>query len=498
VGFIPSLAIPGHAGYFFKLPSSRWSAAAPSVRDRAGRAGAQGACLKIVIVGAGEVGFNIAKRLASENKDVLIIDANPDALKRIGEHLDVKTLEGSGSSPKVLEEAGVADADLLLAVTNSDEANLIACFFANHLAPKTRKVVRLRNEDYTAYSHVLVRDILNVSMVINPDVEVVHSILRLISAPGALELNEFADGRIVMAGVRLAAASPLTGLKLMNLPAVTGSLRLVIAALVREERLIIPKGPDRFEAGDLVYFACEKKDLDAALRTLGADAKPVKNVLIVGGGKIGLLLAQELERRKYAVKLVEINPDRGEDLSALLDKSIVLLGDGTDHELLEEENIKSMDMVVALTGDEETNIISCLLAKRLGARQTITRVNKFAYMPLVKAIGVDHIVSPRLSAINSILHHIRRGKIISAVSIQDEEAEILEAIALPNSDLVGKPLKDLEVRKHALILCILRADEVIIPTGDSVVRPEDRILALAARKDVPKVEKALAVRVERY
>jgi len=454
--------------------------------------------LKILIVGAGEVGFNIAKRFASENKEVLVIDANPEALKRVSENLDVQTMEGSGSSPRVLEEAGVADADMLLAVTNSDEANLIACFFANHLAPEARKVVRLRNEEYTAYSDALAKDILNISMVINPDVEVVRSIMRLLAAPGAVELSEFADGRIVMVGVRLAADSPLAGIRLMNLPSVTGELRVIIAALVREERLIIPKGSDRFAGGDLVYFACEKKDLDEALTTLGAGARPVRNVLIVGGGKIGLLLAQELERKKFSVKIVEINPERGETLSARLDKPIVLLGDGTDHELLQEENIHAMDMVIALTGDEETNIISCLLAKRLGARQTITRINKFAYMPLVKAIGVDHIVSPRLSAINSILHHMRRGKVISAVSIQDDEAEVLEAIALPNSEIVGRPLKDLAVRRNALILCILRGEEVIIPTGDSIILPEDRILILAARKDVPKVEKALAVKVERF
>ncbi len=454
--------------------------------------------MKILIVGAGEVGFNIAKRFASENKEVLVIDANPEALKRVSENLDVQTLAGSGSSPRVLQEAGVAEADMLLAVTNSDEANLIACFFANHLAPEARKVVRLRNEDYTAYGDALARDILNISMVINPDVEVVRSIMRLLAAPGAVELNEFAEGRIVMVGVRLAADSPLAGRKLMNMPAVTGETRVIIAALVREERLIIPKGSDRFAGGDLVYFACEKKDLGAALEKLGAGAKPIKNVLIVGGGKIGLLLAQELERKRFSVKLVEIDPERGETLSARLDRPIVLLGDGTDHELLQEENIGAMDMVVALTGDEETNIISCLLAKRLGARQTITRINKFAYMPLVKAIGVDHIVSPRLSAINSILHHMRRGKVISAVSIQDDEAEILEAIALSNSEIVGRPLRDLAVRKNALILCILRGEEVIIPTGDSVVLPEDRILILAARKDVPTVEKALAVKVERF
>lgn len=453
--------------------------------------------MRIVIVGAGEVGFHIAKRFASEGKEVVVVDTNAEALKHVVEQLDVLTVHGSGSSPRMLVEAGIAKAHMLLAVTNSDDTNLIACFFANALAPGARKIVRLKSEEYADHAYTLAKELLGVNLVINPDVEVVESILRLLAAPAAVEINEFADGLIWMAGVRLPGESPLAGRALTQLPEVTGDLRVMVAALVRDEKLIIPTGTDRFESGDHVYFACEKADLDAILACFGFHHPPIRNVLIVGGGKIGLHLAMTLEARGKNVKLVERDQERCRELATILNRTVVLAGDGTNHELLEEENIQAMDVVIALTGDEETNIISCLLAKRLGARKTLTRINKFAYMPLVKAIGIDQTVSPRLSAINSILRQVRRGKIISAVSIKDEEVEILEAVALKDSELVGRPLKTLSVRKFALILTVIRDGRVIIPGGETVILPMDRILILAASKDVPRVEKVLAVKVER-
>lgn len=453
--------------------------------------------MRIVIVGAGEVGFHIAKRLSSEGKEVVVVDTNPEALRHVSEQIDVLTVEGSGASPRILVEAGVAKAQMLLAVTNSDETNLIACFFGNVLSPAARKIVRLRSEEYAEYADTLAKDFLRVNLVINPDVEVVDSILRLLTAPAAAEINEFADGRIWMVGARLPDDSPLIGLSLAELPGLTGPRRVMVAALVREDALIIPSGQDRFKIGDYVSFACEKADITHILDRFGFHVAPIRDILLVGGGKIALRLAKALETTGRRVKLVERDPKRGRELSAALDRTVVLTGDGTDHELLEEENIKAMDMVMALTGDEETNIISCLLAKRLGARKTLTRVNKFAYIPLVKAIGIDHTVSPRMSAINSILRQMRRGKIISAVAIKDEEAEIIEALAIKDSDIVGKPLRDLKVRRYALILTIIRGGEVIIPSGDTVIRPMDRVLILAASKNVPKVERVLAVKVER-
>ena len=431
-----------------------------------------------------------------ENKEVVVIDNDEEALARVREHLDVQTIQGSGSNPRILKEAGIQEAEILLAVTNIDETNLIACIFANLLAPTIQKVVRIRNEDYNEYREALAQDILNIGLVTNPDVEVINSVVRLITTPQVEDIRDFAGGRIRLVRKQLPQDSPLSGLKLMNLPSVMQDIRMVIAAIIREDRLIIPTGKDKMQGGDIIYFVCEKDELSNIIKVFGTQVQPVKNILIVGGGKIGLRLAQELEKLNYNTKIIEKDPHRCEVLSSRLHRTIVLLGDGTDSELLEQENIGSMDLVVALMGDEELNILSCLLAKRLGAHKTVARINKFAYMSLVQTIGIDHIVSTRMSAVNSILHFIRRGKIISTVSIAGEEAEALEAIALENSAIVGTPLKALKFPKGAIILCIIRGDDVILPTGDSIILPNDRLIIMSTRQNIPQVEQSLMVKLD--
>jgi trk system potassium uptake protein len=443
------------------------------------------------------VGFHIAQRLVLENKEVVVIDKDEDALARVREHLDVQTIQGSGSNPRILAEAGIREAEILLAVTDTDETNLIACIFANLLAPTIQKVVRIRNEDYDEYREVLARDILNIGLVTNPDVEVINSVVRLITTPQVEDIRDFAGGRIRLVRKQLPQDSPLNGLRLMHLPKVMQDIHMVIAAIIRENRLIIPTGMDKMQGGDIIYFVCGKDDLSGIIKVFGTLVHPVRNVLIVGGGKIGLRLAQELERLHYNTKIIEKDSHRSEVLSGHLHRTIVLQGDGTDSELLVQENIGSMDLVVALTGDEELNILSCLLAKRLGAYKTVVRINKFAYMSLVENIGIDHIISTRLSAVNSILHFIRRGKIISTVSIAGEEAEALEAIALEQSAIVRTPLKKLKFPKGVIILCIIRGENVILPTGDSIILPNDRLIIMSTRQNISVVEKSLMVKLDR-
>jgi trk system potassium uptake protein TrkA len=267
---------------------------------------------------------------------------------------------------------------------------------------------------------------------------------------------------------------------------------LIIAALVRQDRLIIPKGKDTLQAGDLVYFVCRDKDLDFALQLFNQRPDPLKNLMIMGGGRIGGELARELEIRRYRVKLIERNPERCKQLSGLLRRTLVLQGSATDQELLIQENIGGMDMVLALTGDDETNILSCLLAHRLGARKLLARVNKLAYMDLSKMIELDYLVSPRLSAINSIFPYIRRGKVVSSVAIKGQEAEVMEAVAQEGTALVGTPLKSLKFPREALLLCIMRGEEVVLPSGDDVIQPDDRVIILARKASIPQVEKALS------
>ncbi len=454
--------------------------------------------MKVIIVGAGEVGFHIASRLSLEDKDVIVIEKNADALRRISENLDVQTVEGSGSSPAMLEQAGIKEADILLAVTNSDETNLVASLFANILSPATIKLARIRGEEYLMYQDALSHDPYGIDVMINPEVEAVKTVERLLQVPGAVDVGEFADGRIKLIGVRLDADCPVTGTRLIDLKKKTGNKKILVAAIIRDEKVIIPSGEDQLLERDLIYFVSEENELKEALKIFGKRAEAFKYVLIVGGGKLGLRLAKALERLSIHTKLIEKDPYRCNRLAEHLDKVLILQGDGSDQVLLQEENVQDMDVVATLTGDEETNILTSLLAKRMGAHKTVTRISKFSYFPLVSAIGLEHIVSPRLAAINSILQHVRRGKVLSAMALKGEEAEALEAVALETSDIVGKPLRQIPFPKGALVVAIIRGDEVIIPTGDSIIVPQDRIIILSTRQAIPQVEKALMVKLEYF
>ena len=454
--------------------------------------------MKVIIVGAGEVGFHIASHLALENKDVVVIDKNPDAIRRISDNLDVQVVTGSGSSPVVLEEAGIQNAEIILAVTNSDETNLVACLVADMLSSPTKKLARLRDGDFDAYHGNFREHAPHIDTIINPDTEVVKTIYRMMSVPGAVDVGEFADGRIKLVGVNLEEDSRLAGVRLSNLPDVIEKARPLIAAVVRENELIIPRGNDRLKAGDLVYFISEADKLLDTLSVFNKFDQPVNRALIVGGGRIGFRLASLLEANSIYCKVIERNPDRCTYLAERLNKSIVLCGDGSDQGLLAEENIQDMDVVITLTKDEETNILASLLAKRMGARNSITRISKFSYFPLMDAIGIEQVVSPRLSAINTILQHIRRGKVLSAISLKGEQAEVIEAVALETSDIVEKPLRNISFPKGAMVAGIISKETIIIPTGDSVIRPDDRVIILARKEAIPKIEKILAVKLEYF
>ncbi len=454
--------------------------------------------MKIVIVGAGEVGYHIASRLSFENKEVVVVDKDPQAIRRVADDMDVQTVNGSGSSPAVLKEAGIKEAEILLAVTNSDETNLVACLVANMLSATTKKLARLRGADFDSYYDVFRNQAPHIETVINPEIEVVKTIIRLMRVPGAVDVGEFADGRIKFVGIYLGSDSHLAGARLAELPGIIGDRRLLIAAVVRDEEVIIPQGRDRLLAGDLIYFITEDRLLLQTLSIFNKHAEPVKRVLIIGGGRIGYRLAVQLEEQSIYCKIIEKNVDRCSLLSERLNKSVVLHGDGSDQSLLNEENVCDMDVVITLTNDEETNILASLLSKRLGARKSITKISKFSYFPLMTAIGIEQVVSPRLSAINTILQHIRRGKVLSAISLKGEQAEALEIVALETSDIVAKPLRRVAFPKGAIVAGIIRKNDIIIPTGDSIIEPSDRVIIFAQRKAVNGIEKLLAVKLEYF
>ncbi len=454
--------------------------------------------VKIVIVGAGEVGFHIASHLAIEKKDVVVVDQDPEAIRRVADHLDVQVVNGSGSSPAVLEEAGIQSADILLAVTDSDETNLVACLVTQMLSPSTKKIARVRDAGFDDYHEAFRTKAPHIDTIINPEIEVVKTIDQLMSVPGAADVGQFADGRIKFVGVYIEKDSRLAGVKLMDLPSKAGPVRPLIAAVVRDEILIIPRGKDRLLPGDLVYFISEEKQLFDTLAVFDKHGEPVKRVLIIGGGRIGTRLAALLEQKSITIKIIEINPERCAQLAEKMSRAIVLCGDGSDQSLLEEENIRDMDVVVTLTNDEETNILAALLATRMGAGKSIAKLDKFSYFPLMKAIGIEQVVSPRLSAINSIVQHIRKGKVISAMSIKGEQAEVMEAVALETSDIVGRPLKNIAFPKGALVAGIIRGETIIIPSGESIVAPDDRVIIFARKEAIAKVEQILSVKLEYF
>jgi len=454
--------------------------------------------LKVVIVGAGEVGFHIASRLAIENRDVVVVDKDSKALRRVSDHIDVKTVHGSGSSPVALEEAGLKETDIILALTNSDEINLVACLVADILSPSIKKLARLRNTDFDDYLDSFSKISPRINTIINPEIEMVKTIDQLISIPSALEVNEFADGQVKFVGVKLDKNARGVGVHLSALSTRIGRQVPLIAAILRNEELIIPRGDDRLLAGDEIYFITEEHRLLESLAVFDKQFEPVRRVIIVGGGITGLRLAALLEKKSVYTKIIEKNLEQCNKLAKQLNKTIVIHGDGSDQKLLEEENIHDMDIVVMLTNDEETNILASLLAKRMGASKAITKVNRFSYLPLMAIVGIEKVVSPRLSAINSILRHIRRGKVLSVVSIKGEQAEIIEAVPTDNSAIILKPLKNIALPKGVLVTGIIRGERVMIPSGESVINPNDRIIIFAKKQAIPKLDKILPVKTDYF
>jgi len=452
--------------------------------------------VKIIIVGAGEVGFHIAQKLSEENQDVFLIDKDPEKVRRITENLDVQAILGSGTSPDTLRDSGIQDAEMLVAATDSDEVNLIACLLGRHLNPYIVKVARVRNPEYLKEKDLFGRDLLSIDQIINPESVMVETIRNLMMVPGASDVIDFVDGRVKLIGVTIKPDSPFVGRQLLSFKGMEG--KLLVGAIVRGEQVIIPHGEDTLKANDLAYVVVRTDELPAIFSLLNIKDEGLRRVIIVGAGEMGTALATSLDQTKINVKLIERDSQRCTNLAQKLESVIVINGDGSDRNLLQEENISDCDFMVAITGDEESNVLISLLAKGLGARKTITRISKLSYIPLVSAIGIDTVVSPRLSAIRAILQYIRRGKIISVAPLKGEHAEAIEAEALETSDMVNLPLYKVKFPKGALVGAIVRDGEIIIPLGDSVIKPKDRLIIFTLQKVVPKLEKLLTVKLEYF
>ncbi len=456
--------------------------------------------MKVIVCGAGQVGFNIARYLASENADVTVIDVSPELVQRISDSLDVTGLVGFASHPEVLERAGAADADLVIAVTYADEVNMVACQVCHSLFEVPTKIARVRHQSYLdpVWSDLFSHDNMPIDVIISPEIEVARAISRRLSIPGAFDAITLADGRISLIGVHVLEDTPIINTPLRQLTQLFPDLHISIVGIERDGKGWVAGGDSELKPGDDVYFVCDTAHLTRALLTFGHDERQARRVVIFGGGNIGLNLAQIMEREQPQVqlRLIEMSKQRAEVVAQTLKRSVVIHGDALNVEILDECNIATTETVIAVTNDDEVNILASLLAKRHGSKRAVTLVNSASYGQLVGPLGIDTVVSPRGITVSTILQHVRRGRIRSVYSISESLGEIIEAEALETSRLVGTPLRQAKLPEGVIVGAILRGDEVIIPRGDTVIHAGDLVTIFAASSAVKKVEKLFAVKLE--
>lgn len=448
-------------------------------------------------MGAGQVGFNIAARLVGEGHDVTIVDRDEDRLAHATEVLDIQGLRGHGARPAVLEEAGVANADMIVAVTDLDEVNMIACQTAAILGPPAIiKIARVRDESYLD-ERIIGDPRMAIDLAINPERASADIILSLLRYREVTEVVEFAGGRVQLLGLQVRPTSPLAGLRITELRDRFEPVEVLIAAIHRDGEIIIPRGHDVILPRDEVYVVAEQDRIDIVLRAVGVSVAPVSRVMIAGGSKIGRYVAADLAARGLQPKVIDGDERHARWMSEELPNAVVLFGSPTDADLLVEENVGEMEAFIACGRDEEVNIMSALLAQRLGAKRVIVTTNRSDYPPLIKHIGVDVCISPRLVAVNSILHFIRRGRVVAARALGEEQAaEALEFEADLMSDLVGTPLCDLTLPHGALIASVIRDDTIIMPHGGTVIQEGDHVIMVALTTSLAKVERMIIRRVD--
>ncbi len=452
--------------------------------------------MKIIILGAGQVGGSLALSLANESNDITLVDSDPGVLHEIQDRADLRTVIGHAAHPSVLEQAGARDASMVVALTNSDETNMVACQVAYTLFHTPTKIARVRTTDYLDYEDLFVQEALPVDVLISPEYLVSTYVENLIEHPGALQVLNFAGGKVKLVAVALNAKSMLRGKRISAIFDDMKNMDTTLVAMYRDHKLLTIEQDVELEAGDELFFiasAAKAKSITTMLQGLD---KPNRRVIIAGGGNIGLQLAQILEPH-YRVKLIERDSKRAKSLSETLDKTIVLQGDAADENLLMEENIDSVDVFLALTNDDEANILSAMLAKRLGARKTMSLINRPSYIDLVESGMIDIAISPQHVTIGALLAHIRRGDVVAVHSLRKGYAEAIEAVAHGDhktSKVVGRKIKEIKLPDSASIGAIVRSDEVIIAEPETLIESEDHVIIyLADKHKVSEVERLFQV-----
>lgn len=449
--------------------------------------------MKIIILGAGQVGGTLAENLVDENNDITIVDTNTERLRHLQDKFDLRVVSGYGSYPRILREAGAEDADMLVAVTNSDETNMIACQIAYSLFNTPNKVARIRASEYIKETEKLFTpDHIPIDYLISPEQLVIDYIYKLIQYPGALQVVNFASGKVSIVAAKAYYGGSLVGNSLLNLREHLPHIDTLIAAIFRQDRPIRPQGSTIIEAGDEIFFVVATEHIRAVMSELQRLEKPYKRIMIVGGGNVGAGLAKQLEK-DYSVKLIERDQERATELAELLHDTIVFYGDASDQELLAEEHIEQTDVFIALTNDDEANIMSAMLAKKMGAKKVMVLIQRSAYVDLVQGGVIDIAISPQQATISALLGHVRKADIINVSSLRKGVAEAIEAIAHGDentSKVVGRKISEIKLPPGTIIGAIVRDDEVIIANSYHIIEQDDHIIMfITDKKHVPEVEK---------
>jgi trk system potassium uptake protein TrkA len=457
--------------------------------------------MKVIICGAGQVGWQIARHLSGEKNDVTVVDSNADLVRRASETLDVQGVAGFASYPDVLEKAGARDADMIIAATHSDEVNMVTCQVAHSIFSVPRKIARLRSQSYldAIYSDLYRRDHLPIDVVISPEREVAEAALQRLAAPAAFDTESFMNGRAQLLGIALTEECPVLMTPLRQLNELFPTLRAIVVGVRRDEgKLFAPSPMDFLMAGDMIYVFTHIEDVNRTLEVFGKRTKKQERVIIIGGGNVGLAVARALEARtdRIRAKIIERSRSRAELAADSLTRTIVLNGDGMDMDILAEAAIERADAVLAVTDDDKTNLLAAVRAKQAGCPMAIALVNDPTLAPLMGALDIDAYINPRATTVSSILRHIRHGKVRAVYSIGDAEAELVEAQVLATSPLAGKLVRDVDFPEGVLVGAVMKGDKVMKPSGDLRIEAGDVIALFTMAADRPEVERLLQVSVD--
>ncbi|MBN2708779.1 MAG: Trk system potassium transporter TrkA [Calditrichaceae bacterium] len=443
--------------------------------------------MHIIIIGAGDVGYNLAKMLSYEQHDISLIESEHTRYVKAAENLDAQVFEASGTSYHVLENAGIKKADMLVAVTNSDEVNIIAALMAKKYGV-AKTIARVKNREYLNEDAPLNAEKLEIDLLIHPESVVAQNAVRLLKQSAATDIIEFAKGEINLIGIQLDKGLPILNKPLKDLAQEFQNFPFRLVAIQRKDITKIPRGEDVLLKNDRIYVVLPKKNVPDVIKATGKENVNIESVMILGGGQTGMLIAKELEE-DYNVKIIESNQDKSIDLAEQLRSSLVIRGDGRDINLLALEGIIEMDAFISVTGDDETNIISCLLARHLRVPKIIALINKSDYAPIIPTIGIDAYLSKQLLTVNGILKFIRRGSVVSIASIPGITAEAIEMIAEPGSKITQKTLAELKFTKNAILGAVMRDNEVIIPMGNTRIEAGDKVVLFALPTAIRELEK---------